>query len=165
MTQYYRKQVLNELIPFFQKDDRYLLLACDMGFGAIDKIAEAFPDRIVNMGIMEQATIGIAAGMYVSGLRPIVYSICNFLVFRALEQIRLNLVKQDLAVKLIGTGADDHFKHLGYSHTCGEQDTKIFNVIGLPVFDPYRANCPTFTLSEAVKKWIDPGAGPAYLRV
>ena len=164
----YRAEVLNELIPYFKKDDRYLLLACDMGFAAIDKLREAFPDRVINMGIMEQGTIGIAAGMALSGLRPVVYSICNFLVFRALEQIRLNLIKQELPVKLIGTGADDYFEHLGYSHCCGKEDVAIFNIIELPVFDPWEGQpCPGLEqtpLSSIVTAWLTK-PGPAYLRV
>ena len=39
------------------------------------------------MGIMEQATVGIAAGMAMTGLVPVVYSIANFLAYRAVEQV------------------------------------------------------------------------------
>src|SRR3989338_10050838 len=87
----FRKEVINSVMPYFRKDKRYHLLVCDMGFGAIDRLKEEFPERIINCGIMEQGTVGIAAGMSMSGLIPIVYSIVNFLVFRALEQIRYDV--------------------------------------------------------------------------
>ena len=59
-----------------------------MGFGVTDQFKKEFPDRIFNLGMMEQGTVGIAAGMAMEGLIPIVYSIVNFIAFRALEQIR-----------------------------------------------------------------------------
>jgi transketolase len=132
-----------------------------MGFGVLDALRSSFPDRVVNCGIMEQATVGMAAGMSMSGLRPVVYSIVSFLVFRALEQIRNDVVCQNLDVKFIGTGANECFKKLGCSHYCDQDDRKIYEVIGLTVFDPYTS---ANKFRELVKEWISPGY-PAYIRV
>ena len=74
----YRSDIISNIIPYFRTDERYYLLVCDMGFGVIDQLKEEFPKRIINCGIMEQGTVGIAAGMSMSGLIPIVYSIVNF---------------------------------------------------------------------------------------
>jgi len=157
----YRRAVLDALIPYFEQDERYFLLVGDMGFGAIDKLKKRFPDRLVNCGIMEQGMVGIAAGMSMGGLIPIVYSIVNFLVFRSLEQIRNDIVLQNLTVKLIGTGANDYFHMLGPSHTCGDLDIKILDLIGLPVYDPYSAKEP---FERVLDQWLR-REGPAYLRV
>ena len=157
----YRKEIVDNILPYFRKDDRYRLLVCDMGFGVIDKIKEEFPDRIINCGIMEQGTVGIAAGMSMSGLVPIVYSIVNFLAFRALEQIRNDVVLQELNVKFISTGVNDYFKFLGPSHCCGQDDAIIMKLINLKVYDPYAAKEP---FNEIVDRWItDDRAG--YIRV
>ena len=133
----YRTEVINKLIPYFRREPRYYLLVGDMGFGAIDRLQAEFPGRVLNCGIMEQGTTGIAAGMSMSGLIPIFYSIVNFLVFRSLEQIRNDIVAQHLNVKLIGTGANDYFKFLGPSHCCGGDDIKIMELIDMEVYDPY----------------------------
>ncbi|MCP4708534.1 MAG: transketolase [Planctomycetes bacterium] len=133
----YRKEVINMLVRYFRQDSRYYLLVGDMGFGAIDRLKEEFPRRVINCGIMEQGTTGIAAGMSMSGLIPIFYSIVNFLVFRSLEQIRNDIVTQHLNVKLIGTGANDYFEFLGPSHCCGGDDIKIMQLIDMDVYDPY----------------------------
>ena len=85
--QNFRRQIGSELVPYFIADERYYLLVCDMGFGVLDDLKKAAPNRVLNCGIMEQATVGIAAGMSSVGLIPIVYSIVNFLVFRAIEQV------------------------------------------------------------------------------
>lgn len=148
----FRKEILNELIPYAEQDSKIILLAGDMGFGAIDRFQERFPDRVFNMGIMEQSLIGIAAGLAIAGMHPVVYTMVNFLAFRALEQVRIDLVKQNLNVKLIGTGANDYFDFLGYSHTCGQDDVEIMKVIGMPVFDPYADDSVRF--QDLLREWM-----------
>ena len=139
-----KNDVLSALIPYFEKDDKYFLLICDTGFGAIDNIRNKFPDRVVNVGIREQATIGIAAGMAMAGMKPIVFGMINFLVFRALEQIRNDIMLQNQNVKLIGVGAHDYFKFLGPSHTTGGQDIQIIDAIGMEIY----SNLDYLMLSE-----------------
>lgn len=158
----YRKDIVNKVIPYAKKDDRIVLLVCDMGFGAVDKFKMEFPDRIFNAGIMEQGTVSIAAGMAMAGLIPVVYSIVNFLAFRSLEQIRNNVVQQNLNVKFIATGANNYFKFLGPTHCCNEDDKKIMQLINMKVYDPYETEDTDF--DSMVKKWImDTKAG--YFRV
>ena len=148
----YRKEIVDSLIPYTRKDSRIFLLVCDMGFGVIDKYREEFPDRIFNMGIMEQGTVGIAAGMAIAGLRPIVYSIVNFLAYRALEQVRNDVLMQNLNVKFISTGVNNYFSFLGSSHCCGDDDKKIMKLINMKVYDPYEKENINF--NEMVEEWI-----------
>lgn len=157
----FRKDIVNEILPYFRSDTRYRLLVCDMGFGVIDSLKKEFPDRVINCGIMEQGTVGIAAGMSLSGLIPIVYSIVNFLVFRALEQIRNDVVLQDLNVKFIATGVNDYFHFLGPSHCCGTDDIYLMQLIKMKVYDPYSDKR---IFSQLVSEWLgDSKAG--YIRV
>ena len=160
-TTNYRSDIISNIIPYFRTDERYYLLVCDMGFGVIDQLKEEFPKRIINCGIMEQGTVGIAAGMSMSGLIPIVYSIVNFLVFRAIEQIRNDIILQNLNVKLIATGANDYFKFLGPSHCCGNDDITLMELIHMNVYDPYANKKP---FNELVDEWICDNR-PGYIRV
>ena len=132
-----------------------------MGFGVIDKIRKEFPKRIINCGIMEQGTVGIAAGMSMSGLIPIVYSIVNFLAFRALEQVRNDVVLQKLNVKFISTGVNDYFKFLGPSHSCGQDDVKLMNLIKMKVYNPYTDKKP---FNKLIDEWIT-SKEAGYIRV
>ena len=157
----YRSDIISNIIPYFRTDERYYLLVCDMGFGVIDQLKEEFPKRIINCGIMEQGTVGIAAGMRMSGLIPIVYSIVNFLVFRAIEQIRNDIILQNLNVKLIATGVNDYFKILGPSHCCGNDDITLMELIHINVYDPYANKKP---FNELVDDWIC-DSRPGYIRV
>jgi transketolase len=157
----YRREIVDSIIPYAREDKRIILLVCDMGFGVCDNFKNEFPKRFFNVGIMEQGTVGIAAGMAMSGLIPVVYSIVNFLAYRALEQIRNDVVLQKLNVKFISTGVNDYFKALGSSHCCGEDDKKIMELIGLKVYDPYKHKKINFP--KMVKEWItDKNAG--YMR-
>jgi transketolase len=160
-TTNYRSDIIDNIAPYFRTDERYYLLVCDMGFGVIDQLKEEFPKRIINCGIMEQGTVGIAAGMSMSGLIPIVYSIVNFLVFRAIEQIRNDIILQNLNVKLIATGANDYFKFLGPSHCCGSDDITLMELIHMNVYDPYSETKP---FKEIVDEWIQSDKA-GYIRV
>ena len=99
--------------------------------------------------------------MSMSGLIPIVYSIVNFLVFRAIEQIRNDIILQNLNVKLIATGANDYFKFLGPSHCCGNDDITLMELIHMNVYDPYNNKKP---FNELVDEWICDNR-PGYIRV
>jgi len=161
-VQNYRSQIIDLLIPYFERDGRHHLLVGDSGFGALNGLQGRMPDRVTNCGIMEQGMVGIAAGMALGGMIPVVYTICNFLVYRALEQVRNDVVLQGLNVKFIGTGARDYFQFLGPSHTCGDQDLEIFALIGLDTFDPYAPQAPG--LPEIVGRWMTSDQA-GYIRV
>lgn len=133
MVEVNRDTIIDALIPHFARDQRYWLIVCDSGFGKMDTLKKLFPDRVYNFGIMEQATVGIAAGMAEVGFVPIVYSIAAFLVLRALEQIKLDAVIRGANVKFIGNGADDYFKFLDEIH-CIRNDGEILRAIGLPFY-------------------------------
>jgi len=161
MSANYRKVIVDEIIPYAKADKRIVLLVSDMGFGAIDKFKEEFPDRVYNVGIMEQGAVSIAAGMAMTGLIPIFYCIVNFIAYRALEQVRNDVVLQDLNVKFISTGVNNYFEFLGHSHCCDEDDKKIMELINMPVYDPYQEDC---NFDELVKQWIT-SSKVGYMRV
>ena len=158
----YRKDIVDSIIPYAKRDKRIVLLVCDMGFGVTDNFKKEFPDRIFNMGMMEQGTVGIASGMAMTGLLPVVYSIVNFLVFRAIEQIRNDVVMQNLNVKFIATGVNNYFRFLGLSHCCDEDDKKIMQLINMRIFDPYESESVNF--DKMIEGWIT-DEKPGYIRV
>lgn len=156
-----RQVVIDKLLPYFRRDPKLYLLVGDMGFGAIDGLQGELPEKVINFGVMEQGATGIAAGMSMAGLRPIVYSIVNFIAYRALEQVRNDVVLQGLNVKFIATGANDYFAMLGQSHCCGDDDVKLMQLIDMKVYDPYSSDKE---FDELLHEWItDEQAG--YLRV
>ena len=101
-----------------RSDERAALLLCDIGVYGFREALHEFPARALNLGILEQATVGVAAGMAKAGLIPIVHTIAPFLVERALEQIKIDLAYQQLPAKLVSVGASVDYAALGPTHHC-----------------------------------------------
>ena len=83
-------------------DPRIHLLMGDVGGVMFKEARASFPYRILNVGICEQATVSMAAGMAIEGLRPIIYTITPFLIERAFEQVKLDVHEMNLPVGLVG---------------------------------------------------------------
>ncbi len=124
-----RKQFVNYLIKKARKDKRIWLLTGDLGFGFLQSFAKEFPDRFINCGVIEQTMIGIACGLALMGKKPYVYSTSTFLIFRALEQIRNDIIHQGLDVTLVGT-VGPQYNFLGYTHVIkDDEDIKVLNAL------------------------------------
>lgn len=107
-----RRQFGKTIVQLAEKDERIVLLTCDV-LQEMDKFIELFPDRFYNFGLTEQATMSIAAGMAIEGLRPVFYTLTPFLIERPFEQLKLDVDEQNLPVMLIG---NDDYPSAGASH-------------------------------------------------
>tara|TARA_Y100000310_G_scaffold341434_1_gene440564 strand:+ start:1279 stop:1749 length:471 start_codon:yes stop_codon:yes gene_type:complete len=96
-----RNEFGNTIADIVNQDKRNYVLACDIGYGVFDKLRKENPDNWMNTGIQEAATVGMAAGMAMQGLRPWLYTITPFLLERPFEQIKLDIIQQKQNVKLV----------------------------------------------------------------
>lgn len=115
-TQDSRRTFIDTLIELAEKDKRIVLIVPDVGFNYIEEFANRFPTRYFNFGVTEQATMIIAATMALSGLRPYVYSMINFIVFRPFEMVRNGIAMHKAPVTLLGVKGSTSYKFLGFSH-------------------------------------------------
>lgn len=154
-----KQEVMSEIYGCFKEDEKMALLVGDMGFAVLDDFFQNHKERVFNVGICEQATISMSAGMYLAGLKPIVYSQVPFLVMRAYEQIRYDLNEHKMSVKLIGVGADNYFDKLGRSHCMDSDDVEM-----MKIFKNFKLFAPTKeSLKEDIKSMFAYD-GPTYLR-
>jgi len=154
-----KQEVMREIYHYFAKDDKMTLLVGDMGFAVLDDFFNNHKERTFNTGICEQATISMSAGMYLAGLKPIVYSQVPFLIMRAYEQIRYDLNEHKMDVKLIGVGADNYFEKLGRSHCMDSDDVQMMKIFkNFMIFAPTKES-----LKEDIKRMFGYN-GPTYLR-
>jgi len=154
-----KKLVMQEVYRYFAKDEKMVLLAGDMGFAVLDSFFNNHKNRAYNTGIAEQATIGVAAGMEMTGLTPIIYSQIPFLVMRSFEQIRYDVCEHNLNIKMIGVGADNYFHELGRSHCMDQDDIYLMSMFKeLLLLDPTEES-----LESDIKRMFE-YRGPVYVR-
>jgi transketolase len=89
-----RERFVDVAVDLLETDPRVAVVLADISAGRLEAAAVALPERVVNVGIREQLMIGVAGGMALEGMRPIAHSYAPFLVDRAFEQIKLDLVHQ-----------------------------------------------------------------------
>jgi len=92
-------KVITELVAI---DKRIHLLSLDIGYGIFDKLKKEHPENYWNLGVTEQASIGLASGMALEGLKPYIYTITPFALERPFEQIKLDVMAQNAPVKIAG---------------------------------------------------------------
>jgi transketolase len=111
-----RNAFANELIGLGDADPRVVLLSGDIGNKLFDEFRAAHPKRFFNCGVAEQNMMGLAAGLGMSGYRPIVYTITPFLTTRCLEQIRTDVAYHEAPVTIVAVGAGMSYAGLGPTH-------------------------------------------------
>jgi transketolase len=131
-----RKQFVNTIESLLAVDERLVLLLGDIGvFGFRNSFAK-YPGRVMNVGILEQSTVGVAAGLAKSGLVPVVHTIAPFLVERAYEQIKVDLGYQKLGCNLVSVGGSYDYAALGCTHHCPGDVSALQNIPGLQIVVP-----------------------------
>lgn len=111
-----RNAFADEVTTLGAVDPRIVLLSGDIGNKLFDKFKEAAPRNFLNCGIAEANMMGMAAGMAMNGLRPIVYTITPFTTTRCFEQIRVDVCYHDVPVIIVGTGSGLSYGELGPTH-------------------------------------------------
>lgn len=158
-----RRAFIDVLIELAERDSRVVLIVPDVGFLYIEEFERRFPERFFNFGVTEQSAILIAAGMALSGLRPFVYSMINFVAFRPFEMVRNGIALHRAPVTLIGVKGSEKYKFLGFSHNMVFDNEDVYHLSPyIPCFTPKLPE-----ISGLIKKRIDATGpvGPAYIRL
>jgi 1-deoxy-D-xylulose-5-phosphate synthase len=105
------------LLKIAQRDDKVIAITAAMPEGTgLTGFAEKLPERFFDVGIAEQHAVNFAAGLALSGLRPVCAIYSTFLQ-RAYDQIYQDVCLQDLpvvfALDRAGIVSDDGPTHQG----------------------------------------------------
>jgi len=131
-----RKAFINELIKQARINKNIYLLVADVGYNLVEPFQQEFPDRFVNVGIAEQAMIGIASGLALKGKQVFCYSLGNFPTLRCLEQIRNDVCYHNLPVIIVNAGAGLYYGALGSSHHATEDIAVMRALPNMTVISP-----------------------------
>lgn len=155
-----RTAFIESLSELAEGDERVWLLSGDLGYSVLERFAQQFPDRFINVGVAEQNMMGVAAGLALSGKTVFIYSIANFPVIRCLEQIRNDVCYHNLNVKIVAVGGGLAYGPAGYTHHALEDLAVMRAMPGMTVLapgDPIEARLATRAIAER--------DGPCYLRL
>jgi transketolase len=151
----------DELTSMARADER-ILAVCSDSVGSSNLVAfqQAFPDRLVNVGIAEQDLVGVAAGLARSGYVPFVCAAAPFLTGRALEQIKADVAYSGARVVLCGMSPGMAYGELGATHHSIEDLSWLRAIARLNILVPAD---PAQT--RAAMRWAAAADRGTYLRV
>ncbi|HJG37635.1 transketolase family protein [Enorma phocaeensis] len=119
----------------------------------------AYPDRLLNVGIAEQDMMGVAAGIALTGATVFTGSFAAFGTGRCYDQIRNTVCESRLNVKVCPTHAGITVGEDGATHQMLEDIGLMRGLPGMRVLVPadYHAACAAIRLAADIE-------GPVYIR-
>lgn len=155
-----RNAFADEATRIAGEDPRLFLLSGDIGNKLFDRYKNVAADRFLNCGVAEANMIGVAAGLALSGFKPIVYTITPFITSRCFEQIRVDACYHDLPIIIVGVGSGLGYATLGPTHHSCEDIAILRSLPNMTVICPGDAYEVRAALKEAMKQ-----DGPVYIRL
>lgn len=155
-----RTVFVDTVIDSLDTDKRIAVVTADISAAAFDEVRSRYPDRVVNVGIREQGMIGVAGGLALSGLRPVVHSYTPFLIERPFEQIKLDLGHQNVGAVLVSIGASYDDPVWGRTHQAPGDVALIDSLPGWTVHVPGHPAEVGPLLRDALR-----GDGRVYMRL
>lgn len=154
-----RAQFIETTTKLLHDDARLALVLADIST-TMFRDAGAPEGRVFNVGIREQLMIGVAAGLALTGFRPIVHTIATFAVERPFEQLKLDLGHQDVGAVVVTNGASYDYAESGRTHQAPEDVALVSSLPGWDVHVPGHPEEVATILRRVTKE-----EGRAYVRL
>ena len=156
-----RERFIDVVAELLDDDPRVAVVVADISASRLEAIGAERPERVVNVGIREALMIGVAGGMALEGLRPVAHSYASFLVDRAFEQIKLDLVHQAAGgAMLVSIGGSYDAAEEGRTHQSPGDVALLGTLPGVTIHVPGHADEVDRMLREEVAR-----DGTAYIRL
>jgi transketolase len=154
-----REQAAATSVELFRRCPDVAILLSEISEERFRPAFELAPSRILNVGIMEQALIGVAAGFAMEGFHPIVHTIAPFLVERPYEQLKLDFGYQQLGGTFFSVGASNDYSTEGATH---HAPADVAALLAIPTFQILAPGHPA-EVAALLRQTYDNGL-PTYLR-
>jgi transketolase len=116
MSDFMRHRMGKVVCDLIERDQNTALILADISTNYFVDVSKNFPERVINLGIMEQTAVSLAAGFALEGFHPIVHSITPFVTERPFEQIKDDFCYQGLGGTIISIGASYDYGTDGMTH-------------------------------------------------
>ena len=131
-----RAELAKLCLETVKTDTKSVVMVGDISHFLLRETEQVAPNRFYNIGICEQTIIGMASGMAIEGMRPIVHTIAPFLVDRAHEQIKVDLGYQHTEVTIVTVGGTYDYSNLGCTHHCYNDIALMRSIPNMEVYEP-----------------------------
>jgi transketolase len=111
-----RTQLPRTATDLVETDPRVAVVLAEISVDRFARAMRAAPERVINVGIMEQTLVGVGAGFAMEGFHTIVHTMAPFLVERPFEQIKLDFGYQGVGGTLASVGAPYDYGTEGGTH-------------------------------------------------
>lgn len=156
-----RQAICDALVEHAAVDDKLVVLCSDSrGSASLGNFIEAYPERLIEVGIAEQDLVGVSAGMASCGMKPFAVSPACFLAARSYEQVKIDVAYSHTNVKLIGISGGVSYGSLGMSHHSAQDIAAMSSIPNMRVYLP-SDRFQTYWLINALLA----DSEPAYIRV
>ncbi len=156
-----RKVYCETMIQLAQKNPAIVALDCDlMGPIGMGPFQKAFPERMIDCGIMEGNMAGVAAGMSARGCIPFAHTFSCFQSRKCIDQLFLSAGFADLNVKAVGSDPGILALYNGASHMGLEDMGILKNIPGMTLVEPCDAVQLKWTVENAAETY-----GNFYIRM
>ncbi|MDV6232608.1 MULTISPECIES: transketolase [Rhodococcus] len=126
-----QREYFYSLVPrLLAQNERTALVLAEIGVGYLEPhLTPDIRSRVINIGIREQAMIGVAGGLALAGMRPIVHTFPPFLIERPFEHVKLDLGHQGVGAILVSSGGSYGWPQGGETHF-GQRDVALLDTLG-----------------------------------
>jgi len=153
------REVFREtLLELARKNSQIFCLDSDMG--GLQAFEEARPHQYADVGIAEANLLSVAAGLAKVGWIPVAHTMASFATSRANEQIKLDIARNNLPVKIVVSHGGVSGGHLGPTHHALEDVALMRSFPNMTIVIP----CDAAETEKALHAAIEL-PGPVYIRL
>lgn len=131
-----RDAIFGELYEIAIRDPNVIVLSGDTGAFIFKEFKKNLPKQFFNVGVAEQNTMSVAAGLALSGKHVFVFGLANFVTLRCYEQIKIDICCMELPVTILGTGTGYSYSSDGPTHHMTENLSIMRALPGMTVWCP-----------------------------
>ena len=127
-----------------------MVVSSDLGAPSLDNFRKDFPHRFVNVGIAEQNSVAVAAGLVLSGKIAVTYGLNPFPATRAFDQIRNLMASLRIPVTVAALKAGTCTAEAGFSHMAIENLSLLRTLRNLRIINPSDETIAKKTVAEII---------------